>query len=61
MSRAAKVLGPEAAQVSRVPNDANVDRFLLDDGMTGYALDGDNIIGVLSTPGAPRGAAQRVL
>jgi adenylate kinase family enzyme len=61
MSRAALALGPEAAQVSRVPDDANVQRFLLDDGMTGYALDGDNVIGVFSTPGAPRGAAQRVL
>jgi hypothetical protein len=61
MNRAARALGPEAAQVSRVPNDANVERFLLDDGMTGYALNGDNIIGVFSTPGTPRGAAQRVL
>ena len=49
------------AQVSRVEPDADVTRVLLDDGNTGYALDGDNIIGVFSHPDAPRGAAQRVL
>jgi hypothetical protein len=49
------------AQVSRVPADSTATRFLLDDGNTGYALDGDNIIGVFSHPDAPGGAAQRVL
>lgn len=62
MQAAAGELGPAAAQVSRVDPDADVQRFLLDGGATGYALDGDNIVGVFSTPSlSPKGAAQRVL
>lgn len=62
MQAAAPGLGPAAAQVSRVlPDREGVQRFLLDDGKTGFALEGDNIIGVFSTPGVAPGAAQRVL
>jgi hypothetical protein len=61
MEAAGQALGPIAAQVSTVDPSRDVQRFMLDDGLTGYALDGDNIIGVFKHPDAPRGAAQRVM
>lgn len=61
MEEAGPLIGPLAAQVSTVDPSRDVQRFLLDGGMTGYALDGDNIIGVFKHPDAPGGAAQRVL
>jgi len=55
-------MGDFAAQVSRVPDDPNIRRYTLDDGYSGFALDGDNIIGVFSSPGAGySGAAGRIL
>lgn len=61
MQRAGETLGPIAAQVSTVPPSANVQRFLLDNGLAGYALDGDNLIGVFRNTSGPRGAAQRII
>jgi hypothetical protein len=62
MEAAGPALGMMAAQVSTVDPARDVTRVLLDDGATGYALDGDNLIGVFSTPGAsPMGAGLRIM
>jgi adenylate kinase family enzyme len=51
-------MGPIAAQVGTDPGDQ---AFLLDDGLSGYALAGDNIISVFSSPSSPPGVAGRAL
>lgn len=50
-------LGPVAAQVGTDPGQR---QFLFDDGGSGFALDGDNVISVFGAPNA-RGVAARVL
>ena len=61
MQRAGQSIGPIAAQVSVVDPSSNVQRFLLDDGLSGYAIDGDNLIGVFKDASAPPGTAQRIV
>jgi hypothetical protein len=56
--RALSQMGPVAAQVGTDPGEQ---AFLLDDGRSGYALSGDNIISVFSSPDSPEGVAARVL
>lgn len=52
-------LGPVGAQVG---SDTGTRQFLIDDGTAGFALDGEDIISVFSTPGtSKRGAAARML
>jgi predicted kinase len=59
MTAARVNLGPVAAQVG---DDTGDRQFLLDDGATGFALSGNDIISVFSTPGvSQRGAAARML
>lgn len=55
-------LGEVGAQVFVYDDYAGKRLFLFDDGASGFALSGDDIVSVFSTPGeAPRGAAARVL
>ena len=61
MQAAGSTLGPVAAQVSTVPEDSTAQRILLDDGATGVALDGDNIIGVFASATSPKGAGGRAI
>jgi hypothetical protein len=62
INEAKAALGPIGAQVTAYDDYAGKRLFLFDDGASGFALDGDDIISVFSIPGqAPQGAAQRVL
>jgi hypothetical protein len=55
-------LGPVGAQVTVYDDYAGKRLFLMDDGYSGFALDGDDIISVFSVPGAaPSGAVKRIM
>jgi hypothetical protein len=62
IGEAKAALGAIGAQVTVYDDYTDKRLFLFDDGASGFALDGDDIISVFSIPGkAPKGAAQRVL
>lgn len=62
IGEAKAALGAIGAQVTAYDDYTGKRLFLFDDGASGFALDGDDIISVFSIPGkAPKGAAQRVL
>ena len=55
---AVETMGPIGAQVG---TDPGTRQFLMHDGRAGFALDGDNIISVFTTAGAPNGVMDAVL
>jgi len=61
ISEAQKDLGPVGPQVTVYDDYAGKRLFLFDQGLSGFALDGDDIISVFSVPGTPPKAAQRVM
>lgn len=61
ISAAQKDLGPVGPQVTVYDDYAGKRLFLFDGGLSGFALDGDDIISVFSVPGTAPAAAQRVM
>ena len=62
INEAKAALGPIGAQVTAYDDYTGKRLFVFDDGASGFALDGDDIISVFSIPSrAPQGAGQRVL
>lgn len=54
-------LGPVGAQVTVYDDYAGKRLFLMDDGQSGFALDGDDIISVFASMDAPKGVVQAVM